>query len=273
MSKLKTASCNWEGFKEEFLKCEGDEYVDCNVYSRVIVKEGWKAAKSGVFLCNLCLVKRMIGVEKENEKVRMENDRLKVGNDALKKELEEFKKAEERKVEKLTGDVKVFVDKKDEVNNWVTVARRLTKDNMLDRVDTVISRMDGLQREVRKQVKVANVDDLRCRRAIVFGMKESDEESDKEQVNEIIEILGGNVKRENVSDVIRMRATGEAAVNRVRPVIVEFKSEYDKWQFLRNKKDLKENDKYKRVFLEIDMSKEEREIRREKFLEKKRKDQ
>ena len=41
---------------------------------------------------------------------------------------------------------------------------------------------------------------------------------------------------------------------------------------LRFKKDLKENDKYKRVFLEIDMSKEEREIRREKFLEKKRKD-
>ena len=182
MDKLKTASCNWEGFKEEFLKCEGDEYVDCNVYSRVIVKVGWKAAKSGEFLCNLCLVKRMVGVERENEKVRKENDRLKVVNDALKKELEDFKKAEERKVEKLAGDVKVFVDEKDEVtvNNWATMARRLTKDNMLDRVDTVISRMDGLQREVRKQVKVANVDDLRCRSAIVFGMKESAEESDKE---------------------------------------------------------------------------------------------
>ena len=195
-----------------------------------------------------------------------------MGNNELKKELEDFKKAEERKVEKLTGDVKVFVDKKDEVNNWATVARRLTKDNMLDRVDTVFAIMDDLQREVRKQVKVANVDDLRSRKAIVFDMKESKEESDKEQVNEIIEILGKNVKSENVSDVIRMRPTGEATTNRVRPVIVEFKSEYDKWQFLRNKKDLKESDKYKRVFLEIDMSKEEREIRREKFLEKKRKD-
>ena len=151
-------------------------------------------------------------------------------------------------MEKLTGDVKVLVDKKDEVNNWATVARRLTKDNMLDRVDTVFARMDGLQREVRKQVKVANVDDLRSRRAIVFGMKESKEESDKEQVNEIIEILGRNVKSENVSDVIRMRPTGEATANQVRPVIVEFKSEYDKWQILRNKKDLKESDKYKRVF-------------------------
>ena len=235
------------------------------------MKESWKAAKSGVFLCNLCLVKKMDGIERENEKVRKENDRLKVGNNELKKELEEFKLAEEQKVEKLTGDVKVFVDKKDEVNNWATVARRLTKDNMLDRVDTVFARMDGLQREVWKQVKVANVDDLRSRRAIVFGMKESKEESDKEQVNEIIEILGRNVKSENVSDVIRMRPTGEATANQVRPVIVEFKSEYDKWQFLRNKKDLKESDKYKRGFLDIDMSKEEREIRKEKFLEKKRK--
>ena len=171
--------------------------------------------------------------------VREESDRLKVCTDELKKELEEFKKAEVQKVEKLTGDVKMFVDKKDEVNNWATMARRLTKDNILDKVNTMFSRMDGLQREVQKQVKVANMDDLRSRKAIVFGMQESEVQSDKEQVNEIIEMLGKNVESEKVSNVIRMRARGQETVNRVRPVIVEFNSEYDKLQFLKNKKDLK----------------------------------
>ena len=128
------------------------------------------------------------------------------------------------------------------------MARRLPKNNILDKVNMVLSRMDGLQREVQIQVKVANVDDLRSSKAIVFGMKESEVQSDNEQVNEIIEMHEKNVESEKVSNVIRMRATGQETVNRVRPVSVVFNSEYDKWQFLKNRKDLKESDKYKSFF-------------------------
>ena len=59
-------------------------------------------------------------------------------------------------------------------------------------------------------------------------------------------------------------------VEHVRPVIVTFKAEYDKWQFLKNKSDLKEKDKFRSVFLEIDMSREERAAKRERVMEKRR---
>ena len=83
--------------------------------------------------------------------------------------------------------------------------------------------MDGLQNEVIKQVKVAKVDDMRSRRAIFFGLKESKDHSVKEQVNEIIELLGNNVSRESISDVVRMRANRDN-VEHVRPMIVTFNS-------------------------------------------------
>ena len=31
MNKFKKASYNWVGFREEFFKCVGDEYKDCEV--------------------------------------------------------------------------------------------------------------------------------------------------------------------------------------------------------------------------------------------------
>ena len=83
-------------------------------------------------------------------------------------------------------------------------------------------------------------------------------------------MLGNNVSRESISDVVRMRANGDN-VERVRPVIVTFKAEYDKWQFLKNKSDLKEKDKFRSVFfLEIDMSREERAAKRERVMENRR---
>ena len=165
--------------------------------------------------------------------------------------------------------MKLFVEKKDEMKDWTTIVRRLNNGKVLDKVDSVFSKMDGLQNGVIRQVKVAKVDDMRSRRAIIFGLKESKDHSVKEQVNEIIELLGNNVSRENISDVVRMRANRDN-VERVRPVIVTFKAEYDKWQFLKNKSDLKEKDKFRSVFLEIDMLREERAAKRERMMEKRR---
>ena len=80
-------------------------------------------------------------------------------------------------------------------------------------------------------------------------------------------MLGNNVSKKSISDVVRMRATGDN-VERVRPVTVTFKAEYDKWQFLKNKSDLKEMDKFRSVFLEIDMSREERAANRKRVMER-----
>ena len=79
--------------------------------------------------------------------------------------------------------------------------------NVLDKVVSVFLKMNGLQNEVIRQVKVANVDDMRSRRAIMFDLKESKDDSVKEQVSEIIELLGNNVSSESISDVVKMRST------------------------------------------------------------------
>ena len=162
-----------------------------------------------------------------------------------------------------------FVEKKDEIKDWTTIARRLNNGKVLNKGNSAFSKIDGLQNEVIKQVKVAKVDDMRSRRAIIFGLKESKDHCVKEQVNEIIELLGNNVSRESISDVVRVRANGDN-VERVRPVIVTFKAEYDKWQFLKNKSDLKGKVKLRSVFLEIDMSREERAAKRERVMERRR---
>ena len=157
----------WDGFKEEHLKCEGD---DCKVYSCIMVKNDWVAEDCGMYLCNICMLKRMNDIKDGSEMVKKDNERLKKSNEELRKELQDFKKVEEKKVDELAGNMKMFVKKKDEMKDW-TIARRLNNGKVLDKVDSVFSKMDGLQNEVIKQVKVAKVDDMRSRRAIIFGLK------------------------------------------------------------------------------------------------------
>ena len=61
----------------------------------------------------------------------------------------------------------------------------------------------------------------------------------------MIERMGVRVRSEDMPDIIRMRKKDEDEA--VRPVIIEFKSEYDKWMVLRNKDDLREMKEYKRL--------------------------
>ena len=73
--------------------------------------------------------------------------------------------------------------------------------------------------------------------------------------------MGVRVRDEEIVDVVRMRKKDEGGS--IRPIIVEFRTEYDKWTVLRNKSDLWEMNEYRTVFLEQDVSREERERRSE----------
>ena len=46
------------------------------------------------------------------------------------------------------------------------------------------------------------------------------------------------VREEEIVDVVRMRKKDEGGS--IRPIIIEFRTEYDKWTVLRNKSDLRE---------------------------------
>ena len=52
----------------------------------------------------------------------------------------------------------------------------------------------------------------------------------------------------------------------IRSIIVEFRSEYDKWIVMRMKTKLRECEEYRSVFLEMDPSREEREVKKERIL-------
>ena len=59
------------------------------------------------------------------------------------------------------------------------------------------------------------------------------EKIDREQVMDMIGGMGVRVREEEVVDVVGMRKKEGDGL--ARPIIVEFKSEYDKWTVLRNK--------------------------------------
>ena len=68
--------------------------------------------------------------------------------------------------------------------------------------------------------------------------------------------------------VERMRKKdGEEAV--IKPVIVELESERDKWEVIEGKAALRQEEKWKKVFLELDLSREKREERRLRAMERK----
>ena len=58
--------------------------------------------------------------------------------------------------------------------------------------------------------------------------------------------MGVRVREEEIVDVVRMRKNDEGGS--IRPIIVEFRTEYDKWTVLRNKSDLREMNEYRSVF-------------------------
>ena len=62
----------------------------------------------------------------------------------------------------------------------------------------------------------------------MFNLKEKKEKRDR--VIEMIGDMGVRVREEEIVDVVRMRKKDEGGL--IRPIIVEFRTEYDKWTVL-----------------------------------------
>ena len=73
-------------------------------------------------------------------------------------------------------------------------------------------------------------------------MQVKEGKTDREQVMDMNGDMGVRVRDEEVVDVVRIRK--KEGVGLARPIIVEFKSEYDKWTVFNNKSDLREMNVY-----------------------------
>ena len=79
--------------------------------------------------------------------------------------------------------------------------------------------------DIRKEVEESSIEERRKRLMIVFNLKQSDVKNDKVVVMDMFERMGVRSRSEDVLDIIRMRK--KEGDETVKPVIVEFKSEYD----------------------------------------------
>ena len=78
-----------------------------------------------------------------------------------------------------------------------------------------------------------------------------------ECVKDVFGKMGAGRSSDDVVDLVRLRQKENGPI--IRPIIVEFISEYDKWAVVRMKAKLRECEEYRSVFLEMDLTREERE--------------
>ena len=88
-----------------------------------------------------------------------------------------------------------------------------------------------------------------------------------ECVKDMFGKMGAGPSCDDIVDVVRLRQKENG------PIIMEFESEYDKWTVMRMKAKLRECEEYRSVYLEMDLSREEREVRKERLMKLKEKKQ
>ena len=91
-----------------------------------------------------------------------------------------------------------------------------------------------------------------------FNLKNRTRKSHVECVKNVFGNMGAGLSCDDVVDVVRLGQKEYGPI--IRPIIVAFRSEYDKWTVMRMKAKLRECEEYISV-LEIDLSREERGVR------------
>lgn len=239
---------DWDDYEEMYVQCESE---NCGVWQSMMVKKGWKGKKKGSYFCGICLLVMVEGMRGENAKWR--------------------KRAEEaenkvKNLEKREGDKKEYAEvlKKDLRQEMQEVRKDLEE----KRVRTEEEIKSNLTKEVRTEVVRGQREETRKKRVIIFGLK-NDGENDVTSVEEILR----TITREEIKPVLveRMREKEGEGGGSCRPVIVEFRTETEKWRVLEKKGKLRKDERFKEVFLEIDLPLEVREAERKKQWEKRRK--
>ena len=94
---------------------------------------------------------------------------------------------------------------------------------------------------------------------MIFNLKNKTGKSDVESVKDVFGKMGAGQSCDDVVDVVQLRQKENGPI--IRQIIVEFRSEYDKWTVMRMKAKLRECEEYRSV-LEMDLSREKREVRK-----------
>ena len=128
--------------------------------------------------------------------------------------------------------------------------------NVFERLEKVESDMVVKKSVIRKEVKSTNEEETRKKRILIFNLKNKTGKLYVECVTDVFGKMGAGQSCSDVVDVVRLRQKENGPI--IRPILVEFRSEYDKWTVIRMKVKLRECGEYRSVFLEICRGKRER---------------
>ena len=105
------------------------------------------------------------------------------------------------------------------------------------RLEKVESDMIVKKSVIRKEVKSTHEDETRKKKIMIFNLKNKIRKSDVECVTDVFGKMGAGQSCDDVVDVVRLRQRENGPI--IRPIVVEFRSKYDKWTVMRMKAKLR----------------------------------
>ena len=140
----------------------------------------------------------------------------------------------------ITKDKEVDDVKTKEENSWAIVAKKMKSQNVFERLEKVESDVIVKKSVIRKEVKSTNEEETR-KKNYDFQFEEQDR-----KIRCGMCLQGAGQSCDDVVDVVRLRQKENGPI--IRSIIVEFRSEYDKWTVMRMKAKLRECEEYRSVF-------------------------
>ena len=130
--------------------------------------------------------------------------------------------------------------------NVVKGEKDLLRKEVFERLEKVESDMIVKKSVIRKEVNRTNEEETRKKIIMIFNLKNKTGKSDVECVKDVFGKMGAGQSCDDVVDVVQLRQKENGPI--IRPIIVEFRSEYDKWTVMRMKAKLRECEEYRSVF-------------------------
>ena len=147
----------------------------------------------------------------------------------------------------LETNAQVLIGNVKSVNKVVNKLKYNGLKQKLNKLEEIERKLGSFNQVVKKTVKAQYSKGDRKKKMIIFNLAEIAETTDRAQVNEIVTHLHPDQDAIVVSSVVRMENKNKEDFS-VRPVIVEFKSEYEKWNVLKNITALKDTTSFRNVF-------------------------
>ena len=128
-------------------------------------------------------------------------------------------------------------------------------------LDVIVRKSKPVKVECAVRINAYKLDELeqygRRENLRISGFKEEENDDLKKRVIELAKVMGIDIDERDINVVHRIGKPNNGATagaNRARQIIVRFNSRDTKYEFLRQKKNLKTNEAYKQVFIFEDLT-------------------